>query len=541
MELQWKNKYSSESKNFNATEFDERLASAVTGFQQKYKAEVLSPSGLLYGTGYVGKLTRAKLNKLYGCNNNTVSNPTPTSGTVPSVSGSNSGASNPVSSSVSAAAGTPIACSSYTTSASCTGSLACEWYGTNGASATCHIPSCGGLLNVMGKSDTTKYEGGFYPSGAPASQGWIYAGVTNGCGTAPNDTCAANLGCFYRAVGSTPPPSTNPPPTTPPPVTGGSYLGRPDQLASGCSVGQANQCGGKSSCIAKKLCIDGPYSGDCDMNVTLGFCGGVASLKQGPCGADAYYHPAFQGPNFRTVMSYTPTNISLVPKGSTIIFSAQLIYEGQVVGSDNPTVTVAWYKDGVEVSRVTKPIQSEVQTLYQNITADGKKHTIKVVIDPEDRVYEYVPVCNSSAKGSSGNTGETDNSVEAYLPMGLQDATVTGVTGVTSGGNITTVTRRDAMVQLINRAGLVSTPPASASFGDVPTYDSGYAQIETAYVKGITFGCSASPRQFCPNRAITRYELGTFTSRVGGSFNATVNPTGNASISDVDLAIMSIK
>jgi len=48
-------------------EFDEKTASAVVGFQEKYKAEILTPWGLEHGTGYVGKTTKAKLNALYGC------------------------------------------------------------------------------------------------------------------------------------------------------------------------------------------------------------------------------------------------------------------------------------------------------------------------------------------------------------------------------------------------------------------------------------------------------------------------------------------
>jgi hypothetical protein len=47
--------------------FIEATASAVTGFQEKYKSEILSPVGLQRGSGYVGPSTRKKLNSLYGC------------------------------------------------------------------------------------------------------------------------------------------------------------------------------------------------------------------------------------------------------------------------------------------------------------------------------------------------------------------------------------------------------------------------------------------------------------------------------------------
>ncbi len=47
--------------------YDEFVGSKIVEFQEKYTSEILSPSGLKHGTGFVGKSTRAKLNKLYGC------------------------------------------------------------------------------------------------------------------------------------------------------------------------------------------------------------------------------------------------------------------------------------------------------------------------------------------------------------------------------------------------------------------------------------------------------------------------------------------
>lgn len=50
-----------------SAEFDQKTALNVAVFQEKYKSETLAPARLKRGNGYVGKLTREKLNKLYGC------------------------------------------------------------------------------------------------------------------------------------------------------------------------------------------------------------------------------------------------------------------------------------------------------------------------------------------------------------------------------------------------------------------------------------------------------------------------------------------
>lgn len=48
--------------------FGVSTTAAVTGFQEKYRNEILAPAQLIAGNGFVGKGTRNKLNSLYGCN-----------------------------------------------------------------------------------------------------------------------------------------------------------------------------------------------------------------------------------------------------------------------------------------------------------------------------------------------------------------------------------------------------------------------------------------------------------------------------------------
>lgn len=80
-------------------------------------------------------------------------------------------------------------CDSYTSSNACTGAK-CEWYGNP---ATCHVASCGGLLNMLGRNDPAKYTGGCYPNGAPSGEGWVSAGYPSQCD-------GAVMGCFYKQI-----------------------------------------------------------------------------------------------------------------------------------------------------------------------------------------------------------------------------------------------------------------------------------------------------------------------------------------------------
>ena len=53
-------------------------------------------------------------------------------------------------------------------------------------------------------------------------------------------------------------------------------------------------------------------------------------------------------------------------------------------------------------------------------------------------------------------------------------------------------------------------PPATATFGDVPSSYWGYGWIESLWKDGYTAGCSADPLLYCPERQHTRAEGAVF-------------------------------
>jgi len=64
----------------------------------------------------------------------------------------------------------------------------------------------------------------------------------------------------------------------------------------------------------------------------------------------------------------------------------------------------------------------------------------------------------------------------------------------------------------------VSLPPATATFGDVPTSDFAFAYVEALAASGITGGCGGG--NFCPDNPVTRRQMAIFLAKaLGLSFN----------------------
>ena len=64
----------------------------------------------------------------------------------------------------------------------------------------------------------------------------------------------------------------------------------------------------------------------------------------------------------------------------------------------------------------------------------------------------------------------------------------------------------------------VSPPPATPTFGDVPTTDAGFQYIEALAASGITGGCGGA--NFCPANPVTRRQMAVFLAKsLGLSYN----------------------
>jgi MYXO-CTERM domain-containing protein len=108
--------------------------------------------------------------------------------------------------------------------------------------------------------------------------------------------------------------------------------------------------------------------------------------------------------------------------------------------------------------------------------------------------------------------------------VGHAEASVLLSEGITSGCAQTPVMmfcprcpiqRGELAVFLVRAAGLdTSNPPATPTFGDVPTTHPQYAYIEAIATAGITSGCGSG--NFCPDGTVTRAHAAAFMQRAAG-------------------------
>ncbi|MBZ5535406.1 MAG: S-layer homology domain-containing protein [Acidobacteriia bacterium] len=97
--------------------------------------------------------------------------------------------------------------------------------------------------------------------------------------------------------------------------------------------------------------------------------------------------------------------------------------------------------------------------------------------------------------------------------------------GITAGCSITprlycpasTVTREQMAIFIEHALGVMTPPaPTQQTFEDVPTSWFSYPFIEDFATRGITAGCSVSPKLYCPASPVTRGQMAVFLVRAFG-------------------------
>ena len=63
-----------------------------------------------------------------------------------------------------------------------------------------------------------------------------------------------------------------------------------------------------------------------------------------------------------------------------------------------------------------------------------------------------------------------------------------------------------------------SSPPATATFGDVPTSHPFFQFVEALAASGITAGCQAAPPLYCPDAPLTRKQMAAFLTKALGLY-----------------------
>ena len=110
--------------------------------------------------------------------------------------------------------------------------------------------------------------------------------------------------------------------------------------------------------------------------------------------------------------------------------------------------------------------------------------------------------------GAAGTIGVVVPTVDNFFGEYLLD-----VEWPAGGPNNSTISLAGAIVGWKYQ---VSPAPATATFPDVPTSDSGFQYVEALVASGITAGCGGG--NYCPDNTLTRRQMAVFLSKALGLY-----------------------
>jgi photosystem II stability/assembly factor-like uncharacterized protein len=233
--------------------------------------------------------------------------------------------------------------------------------------------------------------------------------------------------------------------------------------------------------------------------------------------------------------SPTVTSITRTSANSTSASSVSFIvtFSESVNGID----TIAPFKDfvlttsGVKGAAITG-VSGSGATYTVKVNTGSGNGTIRLDVKDDNSIVGAagMPLGGSGLGDGDYKSGETYNIIKTSsfedVPAGSWYRSYIDrlySAGITSGCDtsrlrycpLEPVTRAQMAVFLL-RGSHTSTylPPAPLGvFQDVSASQWGYAWINQLSAEGITYGCKLSPKQYCPNRAVTRAQMAIFLLR----------------------------
>ena len=180
------------------------------------------------------------------------------------------------------------------------------------------------------------------------------------------------------------------------------------------------------------------------------------------------------------------------------------------------TLPLAWFADFVDVD-ATQLFHDSVESVARAGVSAGCGGGAYCVNDGATRAQAAVLQLKAEHGGDYVPPPCTGIFVDVPCPEGfavdwIEQLVAEGISDGCGGGRFcpdVAVTRAQAAVLTLKTSqGAAYTPPAAVGiFADVPVGAFAADWIEDLFARGITAGCSTSPRLYCPGAAVTRGQL----------------------------------